>query len=120
MLRPILTILTLLTAITINATEITSPTYRVSKKTDAVVHTALQMWKGDMQQVLGATPCAANDANIRIVQLDRDASALKNFPMTLSKGQHRLEIKALDDHILIDQWMVDFKKDRKFYVIPVR
>lgn len=79
MLRPILTILTLLTAITINATEITSPTYRVSKKTDAVVHTALQIWKGDMQQVLGATPCAANDANIRIVQLDRDASALKEL-----------------------------------------
>lgn len=32
-----------------------------------------------MQQVLGATPCAANDANIRIVQLDRDASALKEL-----------------------------------------
>jgi thiol:disulfide interchange protein DsbD len=35
------------------------------------------------------------------------------------KGKHTLKIKALDDHIIFDQWMLDFKKDRKFYVIPV-
>ena len=45
--------------------------------------------------------------------------ALKTFPVTLQKGSHRLEIKAIDDHIVVDQWMIDFKKDRKFYVIPV-
>ena len=38
----------------------------------------------------------------------------------LSEGQHTLKIKALDDHIIMDQWMLDFKKDRKFYVIPVK
>ena len=34
------------------------------------------------------------------------------------KGQHTLRIKALDDHIIADQWMLDFCLDREFYVIP--
>jgi hypothetical protein len=45
--------------------------------------------------------------------------ALKQTPVKLSKGQHTLKIKALDDHIIADQWMIDFKAGRKFYVIPV-
>ncbi len=45
--------------------------------------------------------------------------ALRQTPVKLSKGKHTLEIKALDNHILVDQWMIDFAKDRKFYVIPV-
>ena len=45
--------------------------------------------------------------------------ALKTTPVKVSKGQHTLRIKALDDHIIIDQWMLDFKKDRKFYVMSV-
>lgn len=44
--------------------------------------------------------------------------ALKQTPVMVSKGRHSLKIKALDDHIIMDQWMLDFKKDRKFYVIP--
>ena len=44
--------------------------------------------------------------------------ALKQTPVKVSKGSHMLKIKALDDHIIMDQWMLDFKKDRKFYVIP--
>ena len=44
--------------------------------------------------------------------------ALKQTPVKLSKGRHILKIKALDDHIICDQWMIDFKTDRKFYVIP--
>ena len=46
--------------------------------------------------------------------------ALKETPVTLAKGRHTLTIKALDEHVIIDQWMVDFKMGRKFYVIPVR
>ena len=46
--------------------------------------------------------------------------ALKQTPVNVNKGKHTLKIKALDDHIIMDQWMVDFKKNRKFYVIPVR
>ena len=45
--------------------------------------------------------------------------ALKQTPVKVTKGKHTLKIKALDDHIIMDQWMLDFKKDRKFYVIPV-
>ena len=45
--------------------------------------------------------------------------ALRQTHVKLSKGKHTLEIKALDNHILVDQWMIDFAKDRKFYVIPV-
>jgi len=45
--------------------------------------------------------------------------ALRNTKVKLSKGKHTLEIKALDNHILVDQWMIDFAQDRQFYVIPV-
>ena len=44
--------------------------------------------------------------------------ALKRTPVKVAKGHHTLRIKALDDHIIFDQWMLDFKTDRKFYVIP--
>jgi hypothetical protein len=44
--------------------------------------------------------------------------ALKQIPVQVKKGKHTLKIKALDDHIIIDQWMIDFKPNRKFYVIP--
>ena len=44
--------------------------------------------------------------------------ALKQTPVTLQKGPHTLTIKALDDHIIADQWMIDFKPDRQFYMIP--
>ncbi len=45
--------------------------------------------------------------------------ALKQTPVTVKAGKHTLRIKALDDHIIIDQWMLDFQKNRQFYVIPV-
>ena len=46
--------------------------------------------------------------------------ALKQTAVKVGKGDHTLKIKALDDHIILDQWMIDFKKDRKFYVIPTK
>lgn len=46
--------------------------------------------------------------------------ALKQTPVTISRGHHTLTVRALDDHIILDQWMLDFKKDRKFYVIPTK
>ena len=45
--------------------------------------------------------------------------ALKQTPVKVSAGSHTLRLKALDDHIIADQWMLDFKPGRKFYVIPV-
>ena len=44
--------------------------------------------------------------------------ALTKTPIRLTKGTHTLSIKALDDHIIADQWMIDFCPDREFYVIP--
>ena len=45
--------------------------------------------------------------------------ALKQTVVRLGRGHHTLRIKALDDHIVADQWMLDFKKHRQFYVIPI-
>ncbi len=36
----------------------------------------------------------------------------------LTAGKHILEITALDDNIVIDQWMWDDKPNRKFYLFP--
>lgn len=36
----------------------------------------------------------------------------------LSKGNHRLTIKALHPHIIVDQWMLDFRPSRSFYLFP--
>ncbi len=38
----------------------------------------------------------------------------------LTTGSHTLTIKALDDHIVVDQWMIDSQKDRPFYLLPVK
>lgn len=46
--------------------------------------------------------------------------ARKEMKVVLTKGQHTLTIKALDNHVIVDQWMVDFKPARKFYVFPVK
>ena len=46
--------------------------------------------------------------------------ALKKTPINVSKGQHTLKVKALDDHIIADQWMIDFSSNHQFYVIPIQ
>ena len=45
--------------------------------------------------------------------------AIRELPVSLSKGQHTLIIKALDNHIVLDQWMLDFDIKRQFYVFPI-
>lgn len=37
----------------------------------------------------------------------------------LKAGQHRIVVKALDPHILLDQLMVDFNRNRSFYLFPI-
>ena len=44
--------------------------------------------------------------------------AQKSFYTTLYYGYHDLEIKALDDNVIIDQWILDFDVDREYYMIP--
>lgn len=46
--------------------------------------------------------------------------AVRSLPLKgLKTGSHTLTIKALDAHIIVDQWMVDSKPGRKFYLFPV-
>ena len=75
-----LTIVILTLASLFNETEATTPkkvvwfdgqspvTYQIPRKTEAVVTTALEMWKDDMRQVTGVTPVASTEASIRVVQ----------------------------------------------------
>ena len=45
--------------------------------------------------------------------------AVRDLPLDgLKAGRHTLVIKALDDHIVIDQWMIDYDLNRKFYLFP--
>lgn len=45
--------------------------------------------------------------------------AVRILPVSLDKGKHSLEIKAMDDNIVIDQWMWDPDQNRKFYLFPI-
>lgn len=45
--------------------------------------------------------------------------AVKIFKTYLTQGSHTLEIRALDNNIIIDQWMIDFNKYRQFYMFPI-
>lgn len=44
---------------------------------------------------------------------------LKSFYVTLPGGSHNVTIKALDDNVIIDQWVLDYDVDREYYVFPV-
>lgn len=44
--------------------------------------------------------------------------ALVEIPVEISSGSHKLTISAVDDHIILDQWMLDFRRDRRFYLFP--
>ncbi|WP_262279428.1 glycosyl hydrolase 115 family protein [Hallella absiana] len=47
--------------------------------------------------------------------------AVRELPLKgLKAGRHTLTIHALDPHIVLDQWMVDSKANRRFYLFPVR
>lgn len=43
----------------------------------------------------------------------------KSFYTTLGKGSHSIEIQALDDHVILDQWALDMDVDRAYYMMPV-
>lgn len=46
--------------------------------------------------------------------------AVRTHKAYITKGRHNITIKALDDHIIVDQWMMDYDINRRFYVFPVR
>ena len=44
---------------------------------------------------------------------------LRTVPASLKAGKHKLEIKALDENVVIDQWMWDPEPNRRFYLFPI-
>ncbi|MCR4852283.1 MAG: glycosyl hydrolase 115 family protein [Prevotella sp.] len=40
---------------------------------------------------------------------------LRKLIVNLTEGSHTLTIRALDEHIVLDQWMLDFNPNRSFY-----
>ncbi len=44
--------------------------------------------------------------------------AIRQTKQYMTKGKHTLVLTALDDHVVIDQWMLDFKPNRRFYLFP--
>jgi hypothetical protein len=46
------------------------------------------------------------------------AQVLRSLLLPLAPGRHTLTLSPLDDHIVFDQWMVDFDTQRKYYMIP--
>ena len=45
--------------------------------------------------------------------------AVRELHVSISKGHHTLIIKALDHHIILDQWMLDHIPTRRFYMFPI-
>jgi len=45
--------------------------------------------------------------------------AVRDVKVHLTQGTHRLTLKAIDDHIIFDQWMIDYDANRNFYVFPI-
>ena len=48
------------------------------------------------------------------------AQAVREMPVKMQKGSHKVTIKALDNHVVVDQWMLNFDTQRKFYMFPVK
>ena len=45
--------------------------------------------------------------------------ALRQTNHIMTRGKHRLTVTALDDNVIVDQLMIDFKPQRKFYMFPI-
>jgi len=61
------------------------------------------------------------DADSKAWKLDHwRGQSLKSFYTTLLDGYHTIEIKAIDEGIIVDQWVLDFDVDREYYLFPVK
>ena len=105
--------------------------FETEKEGDATLYTAMIPTQPNDKGDLRYQVCLDGQAPVTISLKEKYRSefwkksvlrgqALKETPVKVSKGKHTLTIKALDDHIIADQWMLDFKAGRKFYVIPVK
>jgi len=44
--------------------------------------------------------------------------AVRTMTVILSAGKHQVVVKALDEHIILDQLMLDPDVNRQFYLFP--
>ncbi len=45
--------------------------------------------------------------------------SIRTTEAMMTKGRHTITITAIDDHIILDQWMLDYKSNRQFYLFPI-
>lgn len=107
-------------------------TFTTEQERDAVLHTALIPTQpndnGDIRysvSVDGAEPTVYTlKEPFRSEQWKTNVlrgQAVRKLQLKdLKAGTHTLVIKALDNHIIVDQWMLDFDANRKFYLFPVQ
>ena len=109
-----------------------SLTYRFyAKDGDAVLYTALiptqSNDKGDIRYSISIDdgdpviyslkePYRSERWKVNVLR----GQALRTTDIKLKGGYHTLVIKALDNHIVVDQWMIDYRPDRHFYVFPTK
>ncbi|MBR1468950.1 MAG: glycosyl hydrolase 115 family protein [Prevotella sp.] len=44
---------------------------------------------------------------------------IRKLAISLGMGSHTLTIRALNDHLILDQWMIDFNPKRQFFRFPI-
>ena len=69
---------------------------------------------GDMKTISIKEPYRSEKWKVNVMR----QQALVEIPVEIEAGDHSLEFEAIDDHIILDQWMLDFDTDRKFYLFP--
>ena len=69
---------------------------------------------GDMKTVSIKEPYRSEKWKVNVMR----QQALVEVPVEIGAGDHVLSFEAVDDHIILDQWMLDFDTDRKFYLFP--
>ena len=104
--------------------------FTTSQDVNAVIRTALIPTqpndKGDLRysvSIDGAAPVTYSlkepYRSERWKQNVLRGQTIRQTETALAAGSHTITITALDKHIILDQWMLDPKKDRKFYMFPV-
>lgn len=107
-----------------------SYTFTTAKSGPAVIRTALIPTqandKGDIRYAVsidGGKPVVYSlKEPFRSEQWKKNVlrgQAVRTTEVNMTSGTHTITITALDDHIIFDQWMLDYKPNRQFYLFPM-
>ncbi|KAI8904532.1 hypothetical protein DFJ77DRAFT_552235 [Powellomyces hirtus] len=97
-----------------NITTYVMPNQPVALKGD--IRISVSVDNGAAQTLSFLTPHRSEDWKLWVL---RNQTPLKFKHTFATAGLHKIKIKALDEGIVVDQLLVDFKTERKFYVVPV-